>query len=479
MKTILPMPGVLTGDVWDVRPSATRQGMTDPGARVMHVPAGADPADRGVRQHELLHAAWSPHVPDGSDLALLAAEDGRIESLATARGIIRDAPLSADEIDRIIASMCDTRAYTSIAMFMAAGIGSPGEEYSADAIHRYVPGEIAARLASLAERIRARYATDLSFAAALEVADWLRAWEPFDSDDDGSDGDGSDGDGSDGDGSDDDGSDDDGSDDDASWYDSDDDDNDLPPAAWDDTSPTPMGLHRQVHQRIADTDSPADVTCPSGTAALDEKLRWIYRWAEDHVNECADGPCEMIVEKVPLPILITRSGRVRARSWSETGSVPWPNTHMHYSGKAFRRRNHGGTVVIDCSGSMNLSVKSIRDLITAIPAATVAGYASGLHIGWLRIFAARGRMTDQEHLAFESGGNGVDLPVIRWLARQPGPRIWICDGMVTGLYDGVLNTRDISDLWRMARAARVTLVTPTGDYVQRTIRALSGHSERR
>ena len=31
--------------------------------------------------------------------------------------------------------------------------------------------------------------------------------------------------------------------------------------------------------------------------------------------------------------------------------------------------------------------------------------------------------------------NVVDQPALEWLARQPGPRIWISDGKVTGCND--------------------------------------------
>jgi hypothetical protein len=32
-------------------------------------------------------------------------------------------------------------------------------------------------------------------------------------------------------------------------------------------------------------------------------------------------------------------------------------------------------------------------------------------------------------------GNVIDGPALRWLASQPGPRIWISDGRVTGVRD--------------------------------------------
>jgi len=41
-------------------------------------------------------------------------------------------------------------------------------------------------------------------------------------------------------------------------------------------------------------------------------------------------------------------------------------------------------------------------------------------------YALRGR---------HGSGNVVDGPALAWLARQPRPRIWFCDGAVTGIGD--------------------------------------------
>jgi hypothetical protein len=109
-------------------------------------------------------------------------------------------------------------------------------------------------------------------------------------------------------------------------------------------------------------------------------------------------------------------------------------------GRAFgsKRRFHGGTILIDGSGSMHLTTDELSALVSRSLAATVAIYAGlpGDESGSLRIVAKNGRFTPIEEVTSNFGkGNVVDGHALRWLSRQPGPRIWVSDGIVTGLGD--------------------------------------------
>jgi hypothetical protein len=53
----------------------------------------------------------------------------------------------------------------------------------------------------------------------------------------------------------------------------------------------------------------------------------------------------------------------------------------------------------------------------------------------LRIVADGGRRAAAEHLTRFASDNVVDLPALEWLAKQPLPRFWISDGIVTGAGD--------------------------------------------
>lgn len=182
--------------------------------------------------------------------------------------------------------------------------------------------------------------------------------------------------------------------------------------------------------------------------------------------------------ETPLPT------RVRAPNivHSDSGIIPsamhrWASDKQIFSSK---RRKAGGTFLFDVSGSMDISQDEIYEIMQELPASTIALYSSAdphgiknenLNIDWwetryvskvkspedpytaygaLRIVARDGRVVakDVMHNGIDSGpyasysnenryygnGNTVDGPALDWLARQPGPRIWVSDAVVTG-YD--------------------------------------------
>ena len=112
-----------------------------------------------------------------------------------------------------------------------------------------------------------------------------------------------------------------------------------------------------------------------------------------------------------------------------------------FDGKAWsvKLRRETGSILIDVSGSMHLEPSQVGRLLENAPLATVASYSSdGNRTGELHILAQNGRYTsDPQRAGF---GNGVDGPALDWLARQPAPRVWICDGVVTGVGDATHHT---------------------------------------
>jgi len=113
--------------------------------------------------------------------------------------------------------------------------------------------------------------------------------------------------------------------------------------------------------------------------------------------------------------------------------------------RIFDRTVHGrgGVVVIDCSGSMSLSVEEIKEILTAAPGATILGYSDmgdEKENAW--ILAHKGKMVSE--IPKMGGGNGVDLPALEWgiRARQrpTSPVIFITDGGVCGKNAGFVET---------------------------------------
>jgi hypothetical protein len=173
----------------------------------------------------------------------------------------------------------------------------------------------------------------------------------------------------------------------------------------------------------------------------------------------------MSIETAPL----TRPAkRAPGRKWSsrDEGAIPTAFHRMVSDGRIFKRpakRPTAYTVLIDCSGSMSFTPERLQSFLDAAPASIVALYSGNHSDGVLRIVAKGRRKADDAYIAAPSGGaNGVDGPALRWLASQPGPRIWICDGYVTGVGDG--SSPDLSDdARRVAAACGLMQVRNTGE----------------
>jgi hypothetical protein len=160
-------------------------------------------------------------------------------------------------------------------------------------------------------------------------------------------------------------------------------------------------------------------------------------------NENLDGDWgRMDVETPALPFEVVKHTRQRRCIDSGVAMVR-PDRYcidQRIFRETRRRRLQRGTVMYDTSGSMNISSFEVAHVARIIPAGMVAIYgAPSDHYdesGILRIIAKDGYMLpmDSDQMSI-GGGNVVDGPALAWLGRQDGPRIWICDGVVTGKND--------------------------------------------
>lgn len=111
--------------------------------------------------------------------------------------------------------------------------------------------------------------------------------------------------------------------------------------------------------------------------------------------------------------------------------------------KVFKRKRHiaGGSLMIDCSGSMGFNSYDVKEIVETLPASTIAGYVGygnsiGDYDGDIRIIAQNGHMdTKSIHDLQEHGMNSVDMEALRYLAKQPEPRVWVSDMQVVGVAD--------------------------------------------
>lgn len=101
------------------------------------------------------------------------------------------------------------------------------------------------------------------------------------------------------------------------------------------------------------------------------------------------------------------------------------------------KQNTGCTILFDVSGSMRLSQEGVEKMIIEAGGyATVATYCGNPRgYGVLKIVAHNSYRCGTDDITAQYGGNVIDEPALRWLSKQPAPRIWISDGSVTGIGD--------------------------------------------
>jgi len=138
-----------------------------------------------------------------------------------------------------------------------------------------------------------------------------------------------------------------------------------------------------------------------------------------------------------------------ARRCHDEGTVPNAMHRYASDGRIFstRRRGAGGTILIDASGSMNIDNAMLAKFVDRAPMATVAIYAGDNIDGGIVIVAKDGKVAEPRDISDcrdDLGcGNVVDGPALDWLGAQPQPRIWVCDGHVTGVDDRCHTNLDI------------------------------------
>ncbi len=166
-------------------------------------------------------------------------------------------------------------------------------------------------------------------------------------------------------------------------------------------------------------------------------------------GDALDGHME-IRNLLPKSVYCAKEKRVTRRS-APNGVIINPHRFVAaivsgISNGLFSRRvrqEPGGCVLIDASGSMGATRKNLSALCELVPTATVGYYSgSGQGHGNLCVYADKG-MRFAGELPEDSlhGGNGVDLPAIRWLMKHPRPWVLVSDLQFCG---GVLGSEAVA-----------------------------------
>jgi hypothetical protein len=197
----------------------------------------------------------------------------------------------------------------------------------------------------------------------------------------------------------------------------------------------------------------------AGTPATQVPLDYLFVPGRARAVKWGEMLIEMLDREHSRPIPAV----ARGRTFCDHGAVLAAPHRLPADGRVFlrRRRQRGGTVLIDASGSMCFGPTELQRITAAAPLATVAIYAGRGASGTLAIVAARGRMASSSDIGALLGrGNVIDGPALRWLAQQPEPRIWVSDGQVTGAHDRP-STDLVVDAIRICQQAGITRVSKT------------------
>ncbi len=122
---------------------------------------------------------------------------------------------------------------------------------------------------------------------------------------------------------------------------------------------------------------------------------------------------------------------------TDTGQIPEVMERWAEDKQVFRTRRGGGTILIDCSGSMSWDWDELKKAIKRFPTLCIAVYSGRDSSGRLCIIGKDGRWADFDP-SHMSGGNEVDLEALTWLSSQKGPRVWLSDGCICGGRVGAL-----------------------------------------
>jgi hypothetical protein len=370
---------------WTVRSGSTRRGeascnLTD---RILEVPLGGDATSRVVRAHELMHARVSPHRIEHGDVldevaprALECAEELRINTLIARLHF--DVSLLRDGSEKEGARRIAERGDWSEAVcFLMAVLGTGGEKEYLAGIRKIEPTWMAGLRAL---RKRALGLMDTFTSSALGST---RLNE------------------------------------------------ELLPSGYVDAT---VVLARILSQSMAARPP----TSP-------EELRAFRRSLEPGGRRPPTGRFASLtfddsVQMVARP----RGSGVRHARPSTTGpTMRYPSRLLTDERKrafAGRSTSHGGVIVIDQSGSMDIDDESWSRLLRRAPDALVVGYShrpgdNGVTPNaW--ILANRGAVAS----TIRSGniGNGVDGAVLAWAVRQrhgSEPIVWVTDGQITDSHD--------------------------------------------
>jgi hypothetical protein len=181
---------------------------------------------------------------------------------------------------------------------------------------------------------------------------------------------------------------------------------------------------------------------------------------------------KIIYPPLTLSRAVVKSARLK---YSMDTGVQIRHLHRAFTdGRVFQRQTSmaGGSVLVDVSGSMGLTVEQIEEILILAPGATVATYTGNGNIGELRIVAKGGKICSKNDVRNPlMGCNTIDGPALDWLCKQQQPRFWVSDTEVNGRY-GYYNLTELKRQCMMKVAKGRVMVCGDADAAVRLFRRL-------
>ena len=430
MSEVVVFPELVTGrhDGFVARPWSVQRGSTLRGGascnlteRILEVPLGADPRSRVVRAHELMHARVSPHALAWATLfagvaprALECAEEFRVNTLLARTGF--DVTLLHDGTEKAGGRrLAEVGAWDEAVCFLLAVVGTGGEREFLSGIRAGDPSWLPA-LRAVKKRCLAMVAAYSTPALGATNVDGRGV---------------------------------------------------------------PQG-YAQLTEVIARLLSQ---TMSARVPRDADELRQFRRSLEPGGRRPPTGRfAALCFADAPLERQRLRSPGIRRDVAATTGAaMRYPSRLLtDDQRRAFARRTsrHGGVVVIDQSGSMDIDEEDLSALVRRAPDALVVGYShrpgdvGATANAW--VLASRGVVAP----VCPSGnvGNGVDGPILRWAVEHRRAReaiVWVTDGQVTDSHDHPDESLS-EDCARLVATHRIRMVRQLSDVA----RALSSTPSR-
>lgn len=185
-----------------------------------------------------------------------------------------------------------------------------------------------------------------------------------------------------------------------------------------------------------------------------EELRRFRRSLEPGARRPPTGVfAELVVRRDTALDIVSRQAIARRSRPSVAGTVlRYPSrllTDSYPKAFATKQKVPGGVVLIDQSGSMDISIDQLQGLLRKAPNTLILGYSHrpGDLGATPNAWVLANRIGVVANPPAGNIGNGIDGPALRWALslRRPGePLVWVSDGQVTDSNDHPCNTLTLS-----------------------------------